>query len=167
MYKNQPADDRHGQQRIHPGVADGVIEGLREVVERGTGRVAQLSGCSVWAKTGTTEDHADAWFVGGGCGIVTAVWVGYPKGRVPMTDVHGIQVVGSSFPAQIWKRVMQAMLDKYRPVDDKPIQKQITRHRTRARHQTEEPAPEQAIPTEAPPPEPTPQPSNCLLILCR
>ena len=34
-------------------------------------------------KTGTTEDHADAWFVGYTRDLSTAVWMGYPKRRDP------------------------------------------------------------------------------------
>ena len=40
-------------------------------------------------KTGTTEDHADAWFVGYTRDLSTAVWMGYPSGEIPMLNVHG------------------------------------------------------------------------------
>ena len=32
-------------------------------------------------KTGTTEDHGDAWFVGYTRDLSTAVWMGYLRGR--------------------------------------------------------------------------------------
>jgi penicillin-binding protein 1A len=37
---------------------------LRDVVEHGTGRAAAVDGASVAGKTGTSQDHRDAWFVG-------------------------------------------------------------------------------------------------------
>ena len=40
-------------------------------------------------KTGTTENHADAWFDGYTRQLRTVVWMGYPKGEIPMLDVHG------------------------------------------------------------------------------
>jgi penicillin-binding protein 1A len=58
------------------------------------------------AKTGTTDDFTDAWLVGFTPKLSTAVWIGYPNAKVPMTDVHGIQVNGGSLPAQIWHDYM-------------------------------------------------------------
>jgi penicillin-binding protein 1A len=110
--------ERDGRRVLSAGVAEQVREALKAVVRVGTGRSARIPDYVAYGKTGTTEDHADAWFVGAAGGVVTAVWVGYPRGRVPMTDVHGIKVTGSSFPAAIWKRVMTVALAKYRPGDD-------------------------------------------------
>ena len=50
-------------------------------------------------KTGTTDNHADAWFSGYVPQLQATVWVGYPQGEIPMTNVHGISVQGGSFPA--------------------------------------------------------------------
>ncbi|HMC68629.1 MAG TPA: hypothetical protein VKJ07_05695, partial [Mycobacteriales bacterium] len=61
-------------------------------------------------KTGTTENHADAWFIGYVPQLSTAVWVGYPNALVPMTDVHGIAVSGGTYPAQIFGRYMKPAL---------------------------------------------------------
>ena len=80
---------------------------LEQVIERGTGTAADI-GRPAAGKTGTTDDYADAWFVGYTPQLVTAVWVGYPDGRIPMTSVHGIRVMGGTFPAQIWQRFMLA-----------------------------------------------------------
>ena len=62
-------------------------------------------------KTGTTEDHVDAWFVGFTKQISTAVWMGYPEGGRTMEHVRGIAVTGSSFPAQIWKAYMEKAVE--------------------------------------------------------
>lgn len=89
---------------------------LHEVVERGTGTEARMGR---WAagKTGTTQSYRDAWFVGWSGDVATAVWVGYPKAQVDMTNVHGIKVTGGSFPARIWARFMKAaMVESAKPV---------------------------------------------------
>lgn len=80
---------------------------LEQVIKRGTGTAAAI-GRPAAGKTGTTDDYADAWFVGYTPQLTTAVWVGYPERRIPMTSVHGIQVAGGTFPAQIWQRFMSA-----------------------------------------------------------
>ena len=69
------------------------------------------------AKTGTTDDHADAWFCGYTPRLQTTVWVGYPKGEIPMENVHGISVTGGSFPAEIWRRFMGAAIGHLEPID--------------------------------------------------
>jgi penicillin-binding protein 1A len=79
-------------------------------IESGTGTEAQI-GRPAAGKTGTTDDYSDAWFAGYTPQLAAAVWVGYPRGRVPMTDVHGIEVAGGTFPAAIWGKFMQQALD--------------------------------------------------------
>ena len=37
-------------------------------------------------KTGTTDDHADAWFCGYTPNLETTVWIGYPQGEIPMAE---------------------------------------------------------------------------------
>jgi penicillin-binding protein 1A len=87
---------------------DQLLEG---VVSGGTGTAAAIPGRAVAGKTGTTENYGDAWFVGYTPQLVVAVWVGYPKGLVPMLhEFHGGPVVGGSFPALIWKTFAQSAL---------------------------------------------------------
>ena len=84
---------------------------LQQVVQRGTGANAALGDRPVAGKTGTAEQWRDAWFVGYTPDLVTAVWVGFPeeqRSMVPPTTP--IRVVGGSWPAQIWHRVMEAAL---------------------------------------------------------
>jgi penicillin-binding protein 1A len=57
-------------------------------------------------KTGTTEDHADAWFIGYTRDLSTAVWMGYPRGEIPMLSVHGQEVAGATFPVPMWHLYM-------------------------------------------------------------
>lgn len=97
------------EQAVSPGNAYLITKTMEQVIERGTGVAASI-GRPAAGKTGTTNDYADAWFVGYTPQLVTAVWVGYPQGRIPMTSVHGIRVQGGTFPAQIWRSFMLAAL---------------------------------------------------------
>ena len=92
-------------QAISAGVAYAVTQILEQNVQRGTGTKAQI-GRPAAGKTGPTSDYADAWFTGYTPDLATAVWMGHPEAKVPMTDVHGISVTGGSFPAEIWAKFM-------------------------------------------------------------
>jgi penicillin-binding protein 1A len=74
---------------------------LREVVQTGTGRRAQIEGQDIAGKTGTSQDYRDAWFLGYSPYLVCGVWVGNddnsPTG----------QVTGGTIPASIWKDIME------------------------------------------------------------
>jgi membrane peptidoglycan carboxypeptidase len=76
-----------------------MIDLLRGVVERGTGRAAALNGFAA-GKTGTSQNHRDAWFIGFNESLIVGVWVGNDDG----TSMKG--VVGGALPAAIWKRFM-------------------------------------------------------------
>jgi penicillin-binding protein 1A len=93
------------QDVVSPGNAYLITKVMQEVVKRGTGQAANI-GRPAAGKTGTTNDYGDAWFVGFTPDLVAAVWVGYPKGRIPMTNVHGGRVYGGTLPAQIWRAFM-------------------------------------------------------------
>ncbi len=60
-----------------------VTSALRGAVERGTGRSLRRLGYHgpVAAKSGTTNDFRDAWFIGYAPSLVVAVWVGFDDGR--------------------------------------------------------------------------------------
>jgi len=83
---------------------------LRGVITGGTGTAAQLPGRDAAGKTGTTDDHGDAWFIGYTPQLATAVWMGATTGEVPMNDVGGIQVFGGTYPARIWQAYMNSEL---------------------------------------------------------
>jgi penicillin-binding protein 1A len=78
---------------------------LRQNMQSGTATRAAI-GCPAAAKTGTTDDFTDAWLDGFTPHLSTSVWVGYPNSKVPMMNVHGIQVNGGSLPSQIWHDYM-------------------------------------------------------------
>jgi len=99
-----PDQDRI-ESAVSPGAAYLITTALQDVITRGTGRAAAI-GRPAAGKTGTSNDYADAWFVGYTPDLVAAVWVGYPEGRIPMTSVHGIRVLGGTYPAAIWRTFM-------------------------------------------------------------
>ena len=95
---------------ISDGVAYEVTKILEDNVLGGTG-VGAYFGRPAAGKTGTTDNHADAWFSGYVPQLETTVWVGYPQGEIPMENVHGIAVAGGTFPATIWKLFMETAME--------------------------------------------------------
>ncbi len=75
---------------------------LHMVVTRGTGRRAQIQGQIVAGKTGTSQDHRDAWFIGYSAHMVAGVWVGNDDNSPTK------RVTGGNLPAMIWQDVMQS-----------------------------------------------------------
>jgi len=100
---------RERERALPAPVAFEVTRILERNIEAGTGTGAQI-GRPAAGKTGTTDDFADAWFAGYTPQLATVVWVGHPRARVPMLDVHGIAVAGGTFPASIWQGFMDAAL---------------------------------------------------------
>lgn len=95
---------------ISEGTAAIVTRILEQNVQSGTGTGANISRPAA-GKTGTNEEHADAWFAGYTPELATTVWVGYTRGEIPMENVHGIAVAGGTFPAEIWRRFMDPALE--------------------------------------------------------
>src|SRR5712691_7512292 len=70
-----------GRESLAPETAYVITHMLRGVVERGTGQAAKALGRPVAAKTGTTNDYSNAWFIGFTPRLATGVWVGYDRPR--------------------------------------------------------------------------------------
>jgi penicillin-binding protein 1A len=83
---------------------------LHENVLDGTAKNSAID-CPTAAKTGTTTELVDAWLDGYTPEYATVVWMGYPKERVPMTDVHGEAQQGGALPAVIWHDYMAAVTE--------------------------------------------------------
>jgi penicillin-binding protein 1A len=95
------------QERVIPDwVASTVTQVLEQNMLYGTGVGAHVANHTDAGKTGTTTSFADAWFSGYTPRLQATVWIGYPAGEIPMTNVHGIAVSGPTFPAEIWHRFM-------------------------------------------------------------
>jgi membrane peptidoglycan carboxypeptidase len=75
----------------------------------GTNANVQLSGLAYRdqaGKTGTTDNHTDAWFCGYTPNLAACVWVGYPQGEVSMENLGGTipgPAFGGGYPATIWR----------------------------------------------------------------
>ena len=91
-------------------VARQVTSALSEVVRRGTGQQARI-GRPTAGKTGTSQSHRDAWFVGYTPEMSTAVWVGFPEGQISMeSPTTQFSITGGTWPALIWSRFSAAAL---------------------------------------------------------
>jgi penicillin-binding protein 1A len=96
---------------VSAGTAWAVTQVLSKNIRFGTGYPNATLNRPAAGKTGTTENHVDAWFDGYTPDLATVVWMGYPQSsKIEMTNVHGISVTGGTFPAQIWHEVMVAAL---------------------------------------------------------
>ncbi len=99
-----------GEPAFSKDVAADATYAMQQVVDRGTGRNARLSGGREAAgKTGTTSDNYDAWFVGFTPQLSTSVWIGYAQKKTITID--GVQGTGGAFSAKIWKAYMDPALD--------------------------------------------------------
>jgi penicillin-binding protein 1A len=102
------------RKRVIPDwVAAEVTRILSENMTSGTGTGAYFGHTSA-GKTGTTDNFADAWFCGFTPSLEATIWIGYPRGEIPMLSVHGIAVSGPTFPATIWRLFMEPAV-KYAP----------------------------------------------------
>lgn len=102
------------EQAIDPRIAFMTTYILQDVVQRGTGMRVKSIGHPVAAKTGTTNDMRDAWFLGYTPSLVTGVWVGFDQERS-----LGGQEVGGRAAAPIWLYFMEKFLEN-RPVENFP-----------------------------------------------
>ncbi|MDQ3824152.1 MAG: PBP1A family penicillin-binding protein, partial [Actinomycetota bacterium] len=147
------------RRRVIPdGVAYTVTQILAQNMLAGTGTGAYF-GRPAAGKTGTTDDHADAWFCGYTPNLQTTVWVGYPQAEIPMENVHGISVAGGTFPATIWRLFMESALDGTPPVDwaeptQWPIWRPFEQGQYASNYVSPPPAAYSPPPAAAPPPPP-------------
>ncbi len=92
---------------LDPQIASVVDQILQNVVLYGTGTAANIGRPQI-GKTGTAMDHSNAWFVGAIPQLTAAVWVGYPRGQIPMVPPRTrITVFGGTWPAGIWRIFME------------------------------------------------------------
>jgi penicillin-binding protein 1A len=89
-----------GKRVMTDGQAYEVTRILEANVQSGTGRTASGLGCPAAGKTGTTDNHNDAWFVGYTPHLSTAVWWGYPDALISTGEQ------GGGTPTSIWTAFM-------------------------------------------------------------
>ncbi len=91
-------------------ISDLITQAMVEVIERGTGVRAQVSGEVIAGKTGTAENYQDAAFAGFSPKYTIAVWVGFPEAQIAMEPPKTpIQVSGGSYPAEIFQLTMRSL----------------------------------------------------------
>jgi penicillin-binding protein 1A len=146
------------QRVIADWVAAEVTRILEMNIQSGTGVGASI-GRTAGGKTGTTENHADAWFCGITPTLSATVWVGYPQAEIPMESVHGISVAGGTFPAQIWRLFMEEAIGPTPERDFPEAQSSPIWHPfTRGEYGGEAPPPSYYY--DPPPAEPPPPPAE-------
>ena len=178
IYQHQPRPVRAVSEQTARLVTD-VLQG---VVRSGTGTRAQVAGGQPAAgKTGTTDDSTDVWFVGYTPRLSTAVWIGAPKGQIPLgtnRDLAG--ATGGRFAAATWGRFYSTAFEGEPILEfDAPestrrgkwmgrvpneiggggsTSRSSTTPRRRSTPRAAEPAPAPTAPTPTPTPTPTPAP---------
>lgn len=91
-----PTGSRDGNRKASAEMIDLLVAAIRTGTGRGA-RIGELAG----GKTGTSQDHRDAWFVGFSDDLVVGVWTGNDDNQ-PMKAV-----TGGGLPAKIWHDFMQ------------------------------------------------------------
>ena len=100
---------REQERALDSHLADQITWILEGTVSQGTGWRAEMEDRPSAGKTGTTQNYADAVFVGYTPQRTTAVWVGFPEAQIPMIPpTTDRKVYGGTYPAMIWKNVMEA-----------------------------------------------------------
>ena len=89
---------------VSPEIAFIMSDILRTTVTNGIAGRAQVPNMPTAGKTGTTQDKADAWFVGYTPYYVAGLWIGNDSPQIKLNQ-------GSSMAASLWKIVMSRIHD--------------------------------------------------------
>lgn len=104
-------ENKHTKKRVYDSGASYLMTDVLKGVLKdpdGTGYGMELKNTVAAAKSGTTNDSKDVWFVGYSPYNTTAVWVGYDT-PTPMPGVYGI-----TYPGPIWKDYMDKIHTKFK-----------------------------------------------------
>jgi penicillin-binding protein 1A len=107
-----PKESSMEKQVITPQTAFLITYLLKGVVQHGTGWRARSLGRPVAAKTGTTDQFMDAWFIGFTPELMTGIWVGFDEERS-----LGENETGARAASPIWVTFMSKIL-KDKPIKD-------------------------------------------------
>jgi len=110
-----PKESPDGERILTPQTAYLMTHLLEGVVQNGTGWKAKALRRPVAAKTGTTDQFLDAWFIGYTPEFITGVWVGFDD-----ETSLGENETGSRAASPIWVTFMSKVL-KDKPLQDFPI----------------------------------------------
>lgn len=108
--------ERKGEQVLSAGTADVMNHMMQTVVTSsgGTGRSYSVKGFDSFAKSGTTSDNKDKWFIGGTPYYVCATWVGFEDNTEINTKKYGQNPAG-----KVYKEVMNRI---HADLDDKDFE---------------------------------------------
>ncbi|MCA3634581.1 MAG: PBP1A family penicillin-binding protein [Methylobacterium sp.] len=106
IYRRQP---QNLGQVAEPATIGALNRMMRETLVSGTARKSDLPGWQAAGKTGTTQEHKDAWFLGYTAHLVAGFWVGNDEGDLMR------KVTGSGLPAELWASFMREAHGKVPP----------------------------------------------------
>ncbi len=103
---------RPGSQVISSANATIMRKLLQTVVTgaQGTGSAGKVPGFTTFAKTGTTDNNENSWYVGGTPYAAAGIWTGY---ETP-TEMSNAE---SAYAAKIWKAIMRKYLEDKSPLE--------------------------------------------------
>ncbi len=105
------------RQVIQPRTATIVTDMMRGVITRGTG-VRANPGRPAAGKTGTSNEHTDAWFVGYTPDLLAVLWIGNDD-RAPL--LAGDMRIGGGTAAEYWGEFIRRALVRRPAVDFPPV----------------------------------------------
>ncbi len=108
VLENVTHPDKSEEQVISAQTAYVMTDLLRAVVKEGTGRGASWVNADAAGKTGTSNDHRDAWFIGFTPEVITGVWIGYDRDK-PLDP----EETGGKAAAPIWAEYMSYVVKQY------------------------------------------------------
>ncbi len=76
----------------------------------GTGTAGKVPGVTTFAKTGTTDNNENSWYVGGTPYAVSGIWIGHET-PTEMSDYE------SGYAAKIWKNIMTQYVKNKEPLE--------------------------------------------------
>ena len=115
IYEHQPV----AREVLSPETSFLMANLLQGVAERGTGAKAKSLGKPLAGKTGTTDKHTDAWFIGFTPSLACGVWVGFD-----MKKSLGPGETGARAALPIWMNFFNDIL-KDKPAEYFPIPSNI------------------------------------------
>lgn len=94
-----------GVDAVSPKIAINLTRFMRGTIDGGTGYKVRsfFTGCEAAGKTGTTNDFADAWFIGFTPQLAAGIWMGFDDKRVTFTGGYGY---AGEAAAPLWGKVM-------------------------------------------------------------
>ncbi len=110
LYRAHPEFDNV----LEPSICHEMTSALTDVVNAGTGTRIRSVGFHFPAagKTGTTQNYADAWFIGYTPQYTAGVWVGFDDKRITFNSANG---QGGRAAAPIWGKFMKYSYDALHP----------------------------------------------------